>query len=254
VDWATPPQIARLARHLIADDNVTTRVDWEVMRRAIAGLWTLLLLVSVAAAGQTLPASAAAEKLETTWSFLRARNARDYAVATPNAIGEARYTEVGGIQQWITIRGEDRNNPVLLFLHGGPGAATNPWGYAGFRLWLKHFTVVQWDQRGAGRTFGKNRNAPAEAITVARMMQDGIELADVAMMRSNCSEPNAYDPMSATVALRVSPRFPHRLVDGHIGNVKAGHMPSALRQHDRVTPLTHRDVEHPTWCLTLDKL
>jgi pimeloyl-ACP methyl ester carboxylesterase len=150
------------------------------MRRATTGLWPLLLLVAVAAssAGQSPPASGDAEKLEAAWTFLRARNARDYAVATPNAIDEARYVEVGGIQQWITIRGEDRNNPVLLFLHGGPGDATNLWGYAGFRLWLKHFTVVQWDQRGAGRTFGKNRDAPPEAITVTRMTQDGIEIAD----------------------------------------------------------------------------
>src|SRR4029079_3667259 len=76
-------------------------------------------------------------------------------------------------------RGEDKNNPVLLFLHGGPGDATNPWGYAGFRLWLTNSTVVQWDQRGAGRTFGKNPNAPAEAMTIARMAQDGVELADL---------------------------------------------------------------------------
>ena len=161
--------------------NVTTRMGWRIMRRATTGLWPLLLLVGVAAAsaGQNPPASADAQKLEAAWASLRARNARDYAIATPNGIDEARYVEVGGIQQWITIRGEDRNNPVLLFLHGGPGDATNPWGYAGFRLWLKHFTVVQWDQRGAGRTFGKNPDAPPQAITVARMTQDGVELADV---------------------------------------------------------------------------
>jgi pimeloyl-ACP methyl ester carboxylesterase len=150
------------------------------MRRATAGLSPLLVLVGVAAvsAGQNPPARADVQN-EATWAFLRARNARDYAIATPNGIDEARYVKVGGIQQWITIRGEDRNNPVLLFLHGGPGDATNPWGYAGFRLWLKHFTVVQWDQRGAGRTFGKNRDAPPQAITIARMTQDGVELADV---------------------------------------------------------------------------
>lgn len=122
---------------------------------------------------QNAPASAAVQKLEPTWAFVRARNARDDAIATPNGIDEARYVEAGGIQQWITIRGEDRNNPVLLFLHGGPGDATNRWGYAGFRLWLKHFTVVQWDQRGAGRTFGKNPDAPVQGITVARMTLDG---------------------------------------------------------------------------------
>jgi pimeloyl-ACP methyl ester carboxylesterase len=150
------------------------------MRRATIGLWILLLLVGVAApcAGQSGPASPDGQKLEAAWAALRARNARDYAVATPNGIDEARFVEIGGIQQWITIRGEDRNNPVLLFLHGGPGDATNPWGYAVFRLWLKHFTVVQWDQRGAGRTFGKNPDA-SPTITLSRMTQDGVELADL---------------------------------------------------------------------------
>jgi pimeloyl-ACP methyl ester carboxylesterase len=144
-------------------------------------MWPLLLLVWVVAAysGQNPAAGADAEKFDAARDFVRARNTRDYAINTPNGIDEAKYIEVGGIQQWVTIRGEDRNNPVLLFLHGGPGDATNPWGYAGFRLWLKHFTVVQWDQRGAGRTFGKNRDAPREAITIARMTQDGVELADV---------------------------------------------------------------------------
>ena len=119
------------------------------------------------------------QKLHTLLTFLRERNARDYAISAPNGIDEAKYVEIGGIQQWITIRGEDRNNPVLLFLHGGPGDATNPWGYAGFRRWLKAFTVVQWDQRGAGRTLGRNGAASAATITVARMTQDGIELAEL---------------------------------------------------------------------------
>jgi pimeloyl-ACP methyl ester carboxylesterase len=151
-----------------------------MMREATAGLWPVLLFVGGAAAfaGQDPPASGDVQKLEAAMAFLRARNARDYAITTPNAIDEARYVEIGGIQQWITIRGEDRTNPVLLLLHGGPGDATNPWGYAGFRLWLKHFTVVQWDQRGAGRTFGRNPDAPPHAITIARMTQDGVELAD----------------------------------------------------------------------------
>ena len=101
------------------------------------------------------------QKLDPALKFLRTRNARDYAVTTPNGIDEANYVKIGGLEQWITIRGEDRKNPVLLFIHGGPGDATNPWGYAGFRNWLKYFTVVQWDQRGAGRTFGRNGAAAA---------------------------------------------------------------------------------------------
>jgi pimeloyl-ACP methyl ester carboxylesterase len=123
------------------------------------------------------------QRLEPTLKFLRGRNAQTYAVTTPNGIDEASYVEIGGIEQWITIRGEDRDSPVLLFLHGGPGDATNPWGYAAFRSWLKYFTVVQWDQRGAGRTFGRNGAVSASTITPERMVQDGIELSELLRKR-----------------------------------------------------------------------
>ncbi len=123
------------------------------------------------------------QRLEPVLKFLRARNARDYAITTPNGIDEGSYVKIGGIEQWITIRGEDRKNPVLLLLHGGPGDATNPWGYAAFRNWLKYFTVVQWDQRGAGRTFGRNGAASASTITAERMVQDGVELSELLTKR-----------------------------------------------------------------------
>jgi pimeloyl-ACP methyl ester carboxylesterase len=117
-------------------------------------------------------------KLGSTLDFVRTRNAPDYAISTPNGIDEARYLKVGGIEQWVTIRGEDRANPVVLVLHGGPGDATNPWGHAGFRAWLKTYTVVQWDQRGAGRTLGRNGRASVATLTIDRLVQDGVELAD----------------------------------------------------------------------------
>ena len=123
------------------------------------------------------------QKLDPALKFLRTRNARDYAVTSPNGIDEANYVKIGGLEQWITIRGEDRKNPVLLFLHGGPGDATNPWGYAGFRNWLKYFTVVQWDQRGAGRTLGRNGASAASTITIERMVQDGVELTELLSKR-----------------------------------------------------------------------
>jgi pimeloyl-ACP methyl ester carboxylesterase len=133
------------------------------------------------AQSQPPPVQADAEfqKLDAAMRAVRNRHAQDYAITTPNGIDEARYVEVGGLQQWITIRGEDRKNPVLLFLHGGPGDATNPWGYAGFRTWLKRFTVVQWDQRGAGRTLGRSGPSVAPTITIERMAQDGIELSEL---------------------------------------------------------------------------
>jgi pimeloyl-ACP methyl ester carboxylesterase len=142
------------------------------------------LALSSPARAQESPSSGADEqrKLDAALDFLRARNARDYAIS-PGGIDEAKYLKLGGIEQWVTIRGEDRANPVVLVLHGGPGDATNPWGYAGFRAWLKTYTVVQWDQRGTGRTLGRNGPASAETVTIDRLVEDGVELAD-ALRRS----------------------------------------------------------------------
>src|ERR1051325_8709547 len=117
-------------------------------------------------------------KFDELVTFLRARNAKDYAISSAKGIDERSYITIGGIEQWVTIRGEDRNNPVLLFLHGGPGDVTNPWTFALFAPWQKHFTVVQWDQRGAGRTLRKSGQAVAPTMTVERMAQDGIEVAE----------------------------------------------------------------------------
>lgn len=117
-------------------------------------------------------------KLGAAFDFFRTRNAKDYAIATTSGIDEAKFLKIGDIEQWVTIKGEDRANPVVLMLHGRPGDATNPWGYAGFRIWLKTYTVVQWDQRGAGKTLGRNGRASAEAVSIDRLVQDGVELAD----------------------------------------------------------------------------
>jgi pimeloyl-ACP methyl ester carboxylesterase len=117
-------------------------------------------------------------KLGEMVSFLRARNAKQFAITSPCGIDEGSFVTLGGIEQWVTIRGQDRGNPVLLFLHGGPGDVTNPWTFALFAPWQKHFTVVQWDQRGAGRTLRKTGPNVAPTITVDRIVQDGIELAE----------------------------------------------------------------------------
>ena len=137
-------------------------------------------LGSVASAADTpsAPSSTDQQKFNDMQSFVVRRNEQYYRITTPRGIDEARYVSIGGIEQYITIRGEDRDNPVILFLHGGPGDATNPWGYLAFRSWLRHFTVVQWDQRGAGRTLGKSGPQIASTLTIDRMTQDGVELAE----------------------------------------------------------------------------
>lgn len=93
-------------------------------------------------------------------------------------IHEEMYVPIGGIPQWLTIKGEDRSNPVVLFLHGGPGDAWSPFADSMFAGWDKNFTLVQWDQRGAGRTYSKNGPSIAPTMTVDRMVGDGIEVAE----------------------------------------------------------------------------
>jgi len=98
------------------------------------------------------------------------------AIAKP--INEESFVRIGGIEQWITIKGSDSANPVLLVLHGGPGDPFSPYADSLFAGWDKDFTVVQWDQRGAGRTYGKTGPAIEPTMTIERMSQDGIEVAE----------------------------------------------------------------------------
>lgn len=70
-------------------------------------------------------------------------------IKTPNGISSLSEITLGGIKQWIFIRGEDKSIPILIFLHGGPGAPLM--GMSSSRKFdaelIKYFTVVHWDQR-----------------------------------------------------------------------------------------------------------
>jgi pimeloyl-ACP methyl ester carboxylesterase len=89
------------------------------------------------------------------------------------------FVRIGGIEQWISIRGESAANPVVLFLHGGPGEALSPFPSVS-EPWEQAFTVLLWDQRGSGRTHGRNPSAP-EDMTLERLTQDAIEIAEYAL-------------------------------------------------------------------------
>ncbi|MBW8783659.1 MAG: alpha/beta hydrolase [Novosphingobium sp.] len=87
------------------------------------------------------------------------------------------YVEIGGIRQWVEIELEHPDNPVLLLLHGGPAGSTR-FASASWRPWRRHFTLVHWDQRGAGRTFGKNGAEGSGPMRFDRFVADGIEVAE----------------------------------------------------------------------------
>lgn len=90
---------------------------------------------------------------------------------------EESFVPIGGIDQWISIRGENRNNPVLLLVHGGPGCS-----YSIFtphlRRWEEHFTIVQWDQRGTGRTLRRTGPHGCGEISMKQLACDAIEVAE----------------------------------------------------------------------------
>ncbi len=81
---------------------------------------------------------------------------------------------LGGVPQWILIRGQDRADPVLLFLHGGPGMPMMYLAHTFQRRLEDRFVCVQWDQRGAGKSF--NKKIPVESLSVEQILGDAREL------------------------------------------------------------------------------
>ncbi len=101
------------------------------------------------------------------------------AIESVDGVDEGAFVKIGGIDQWVTIRGRDRAAPVILEVHGGPGWALSP--FLPSRL-EQDFVVVSWDQRGAGKTYG--RSGPVGAgVTLDRIAQDGVEVAQYARAR-----------------------------------------------------------------------
>ena len=93
--------------------------------------------------------------------------------AQTKRVEEASFVTIGGIDQWVTIRGDDSRKPVLLLLHGGPGDVQSPF-VSIYAPYEKDFVLVQWDERGAGQTFAKNGVA---GVSLEKLVADGIDLA-----------------------------------------------------------------------------
>jgi proline iminopeptidase len=148
--------------------------------------------------------------------------AKALRITTPDGVQEAGFVSINGAPQWLQIRGEHRGNPVLLFVHGGPGFAMSSLAPV-FRDWERDFTVVQWDQRDAGRTF--SRNGP-QAISIDQTASDGVALA--AYLRQRLGRPIVVlgHSWGSAVALNMV----HRRPDLFAAYVGVGQMASKSEQ------------------------
>jgi pimeloyl-ACP methyl ester carboxylesterase len=94
------------------------------------------------------------------------------------------FVSIGGIEQWVQVgdgtgtgAAGASDRPVLLYLHGGPGGTSVP-AAAAWKPWDEYFTVVHWDQRGAGRTFRRNGAEGCGPLTLDLMVRDGLEVVE----------------------------------------------------------------------------
>lgn len=95
--------------------------------------------------------------------------------ATPVSVVDT--VEIRGVRQFISIRGSDIRNPVLLFLHGGPGTAVMPLSRIYNGELEKHFIVVNWDQRGAGRS--AIQDGEYASLTMDDFVEDAYRLIQI---------------------------------------------------------------------------
>jgi pimeloyl-ACP methyl ester carboxylesterase len=141
----------------------------------------LLIAAMMAALAGLIGAPAQAQQCASGDTLCRAKSAvQDLGrIVAPDGVQETYTTPIGGIDQWLNVRGQDRNNPVILFVHGGPASPAMPTSWQFQRPIEEYFTVVHWDQRGAGKSFRTTDPASiADTIHIPRYIDDAIEVAE----------------------------------------------------------------------------
>lgn len=105
-------------------------------------------------------------------------------IVAPSGIDESFKTKIGGIDQWFNARGQDRSNPVILFVHGGPASPLTPTLWQFQRPLEEYFTMVTYDQRGAGKTFLEtDPDSVSTTIHIPNYVDDAIEAAEYVRKR-----------------------------------------------------------------------
>ncbi len=133
-------------------------------------------------------------------------------IETPHGVSSLEEITLGDLKQWIFIRGVDQNNPILLFLHGGPGAPLL--GMSSSRKFdaelIQHFTVVHWDQRGTGKSF--NTDIPIDSMTLDRFVEDCNELIDYLRNRFRTQKVFIVAHSGGTmIGIKTAYRYPEKI-------------------------------------------
>ena len=129
---------------------------------------------------------------------------------SPDSITSLEKVTLGGSQQWILVRGSDRKKPLLLFLHGGPGMPTMYLAHDFQRELEQSFVVVQWDRRGAGKSFSAGTSP--QQMSVSQEISDALELID--QLRARFDQPKVYlvgFSYGSYLGILVAQRSPERL-------------------------------------------
>jgi len=126
----------------------------------------------------------------------------------PESIAEWSRVRIGGVDQWMAIRGRRRSNPILLFLHGGPGTPETPLLFHFNRELCDHVTLVAWEARGACRS--TSRSIPPETMTFERAVEDAIEVSEHLLERFGHEKIYlAGHSWGALVGISAAQRAPH---------------------------------------------
>jgi pimeloyl-ACP methyl ester carboxylesterase len=131
------------------------------------------------------------------------------------SIASLETVAIGGWPQHILVRGRQASNPVLLFLHGGPGMPAMYLAHAFQRPLEERFVVVQWDQRGAGKSY--RRDVPVASMTYEQIIADARELID--LLRARFGVQKVYlvaHSWGTSVGMRLVARYPER-VQAYVG-------------------------------------
>ncbi len=152
-------------------------------------------------------------------------------IVTPQGIDRAEMVRIGGIDQFVSIRSRDRRNPVLLVLHGGPGFPENALAWWNTRDLEEYFTVVHWDQRGAGKTYLANDpKAVAPTMNPEQFLTDTDEL--VGWVKGQLGKKKIFllgHSWGSFVGLEYARRHPEQL-HAYIGVGQAANTPESERR------------------------